>query len=513
MYMKNPGSIRWLALVSLLLLGAAFVLMQTESQSVRIGSVLGMPLFFYLLLLPGAGIFAAAEKISWKRLLQRPANVVTLLRPGILLIGTAWGALILQAGFPGNSGSVRAWGASILIALGFAADFLDGLLARREAVNYGNGEGTFGSWLDAESDAIAIALSGLSLTLIKGDYSLLLLPVLARHSFSLLFVIMPVEPRFPGWYRIGSKISAAILQFTIASLWIFELLSARWFAPFAQALLPASTLLILLSFSIETFFRGREALLLIPPGHRRGLLKSVLVYYTFPLIIAPLRFVRMKRLYRRLVPEGGMVFDVGAHIGNRIPVFRTLGASVHAFEPQPSCRALLEHWYGEDRGVQLHFSAVGKNPGSAPLFVSRAHPTLTSLDGTWVENRTKDSLFKGVGWEKCGVIQVSTLEEMIRLYGTPDFIKIDVEGHELQVLQGLNTAVRALSFEFLVSEKALGLECLNKIEAAGRYEFNFSPGESMRMVFPRWADYRQIKTFLEEYGKSSSGDVYARKIS
>lgn len=513
MYMKNPGSIRWLACISLLLLLIAVFLTHIGDYNLRVTAILGMPLLFYLLLLPGAGIFAAAEKVSWTRVLVRPANLVTLIRPAVLLAGTSLGALILVKGNPGATGSIWAWAASVLIGAGFSADFLDGFLARRETADEIHNFGKLGSWLDAESDAIAIALSGLSLVLIREEYLILLLPIFARHSFSLVFVLFPVQPLFPRWFRRGSKTIAAILQFTLASIWISELIPLPRFAPFAEGLIIASTFLIIISFFIETGFRIQKIADLLPHGHRKGLLKSVFVYYTFPFLIAPFRFVRMRRLYGGLVPKGGMVFDVGSHIGNRIPVFRSLGASVHAFEPQPSCRGLLEHWYGGEAGVQLHFFAMGKEQGTAPLYISREFPTLTSLDGTWVQNRTKDSLFKGVGWEKTGDIHISTLEHMIGQYGVPNFIKIDVEGHELQVLQGLDCAVPALSFEFLVSERAAGLECLHLLNNTGEYEFNFSPGESMRMVFRNWTDFRAMEKYLENTEKTISGDVYARKIS
>jgi len=42
----------------------------------------------------------------------------------------------------------------------------------------------------------------------------------------------------------------------------------------------------------------------------------------------------MDRLYRRFVQPGDLVFDVGAHVGDRIASFRRLGARVVAIEPQ-----------------------------------------------------------------------------------------------------------------------------------------------------------------------------------
>jgi FkbM family methyltransferase len=46
---------------------------------------------------------------------------------------------------------------------------------------------------------------------------------------------------------------------------------------------------------------------------------------------------------------------------------------------------------------------------------------------------------------------MTTLDELIGKHGVPVFIKIDVEGFEEAVLQGLSQPVRALSFEFTPS--------------------------------------------------------------
>ena len=41
-------------------------------------------------------------------------------------------------------------------------------------------------------------------------------------------------------------------------------------------------------------------------------------------------------------------------------------------------------------------------------------------------------------------VKVITLDKLLELYGTPDLIKIDVEGHEYEVLEGLNRKAKKL---------------------------------------------------------------------
>src|SRR5213595_567146 len=62
----------------------------------------------------------------------------------------------------------------------------------------------------------------------------------------------------------------------------------------------------------------------------RGVLRSLRIYYGGRDDRAA-----MDRLYTRFVKPGDLVFDVGAHVGDRIAAFRRLGARVVACEPNP----------------------------------------------------------------------------------------------------------------------------------------------------------------------------------
>ena len=65
-----------------------------------------------------------------------------------------------------------------------------------------------------------------------------------------------------------------------------------------------------------------------------GIARSLGLYYG-----VPFRMARMRELYSGLVPQGGLCFDVGAHVGSRLRCFRSMGARVVALEPQPDFAA------------------------------------------------------------------------------------------------------------------------------------------------------------------------------
>ena len=63
----------------------------------------------------------------------------------------------------------------------------------------------------------------------------------------------------------------------------------------------------------------------------RATIRSLRIYYG-----DRRRAAAMDRLYGNFVRPGDLVFDVGAHVGDRVASFRRLGARVVAVEPQPA---------------------------------------------------------------------------------------------------------------------------------------------------------------------------------
>jgi len=400
--------------------------------------------------------------------------------------------------------------------MGFSMDFLDGFLARQEKrrgrSNPSKEAVAIGPWLDAESDALGIYFSGLVLVLMDWAPGILLVPLLARYAFGILFSLFPLNMIFPPWYRWTSKTIAAILQFSLGAIWITRLNGVPWLTQQIPVLASTAAVLILSSFLMECYFRGQRLKQLFSPGSG-ALLRSWLIYYGVPFFLLPWRYYRMKKLYSQFIRPGDLVMDVGAHIGNRIVVFEHLQARVKAFEPQPSCGPLLREWFAPSEQVTLANYALGPQKGEMPLFISPQFPTLTTLDAHWVQSRKGDPLFEGIQWHKAGAVPVNTLDQEIKLEGIPAFIKLDVEGFEGALLEGNHYPLPALSFEFLPSDPQRGLKCLKEINRLGRYEYNFSVGESMKLAWKWGKSQEEMEDFLKNYPwKEKSGDIYARRL-
>jgi hypothetical protein len=98
-----------------------------------------------------------------------------------------------------------------------------------------------------------------------------------------------------------------------------------------------------------------------------GIARSLWIYYR-----SPGRRRRMDRLYSRFVVPGDLVFDIGAHVGDRTAAFCRLGCRVVAVEPQPPLVGLLRKFYGHSAKVMIAPVAVAASPGNIELLINSA---------------------------------------------------------------------------------------------------------------------------------------------
>jgi len=237
-----------------------------------------------------------------------------------------------------------------------------------------------------------------------------------------------------------------------------------------------------------------------------GVVRSLRIYYG-----DGVRRSAMDRLYGEFVRPGDLVFDVGAHVGDRIGAFRRLGARVVAVEPQPALIRTLKLIYGRDRGVAVEPAAVGRSVGTLDLRLNIDNPTVSTASDAFLRAADGATGWEGQAWTKSIRVDVTTLDALIARHGPPSFIKIDVEGFEAEALAGLSRPVPALSFEFTTIQRDVAAACIERCRALGYRSFNAMIGESHALVHPTWVDAADITTWLQALPQSAnSGDVYAR---
>ncbi|MFN4282818.1 MAG: FkbM family methyltransferase [Alphaproteobacteria bacterium] len=218
----------------------------------------------------------------------------------------------------------------------------------------------------------------------------------------------------------------------------------------------------------------------------------------------------MAALYAPFVKPGGLAFDVGAHVGDRVAAFRALGCQVVAVEPQPALARLLRWLYGWRRDVTVVQAAVGAQPGTLALRLNLANPTVATGSADFIAAARDADGWREQAWTRTVEVSQTTLDALIAAHGRPAFVKIDVEGFEADVLSGLSAPVPALSFEFTTIQRDVAQRALACLVALGPYSYNAALGESQRFVFGEWTSAEQIGAWLDGLpNEANSGDIYA----
>ena len=237
----------------------------------------------------------------------------------------------------------------------------------------------------------------------------------------------------------------------------------------------------------------------------RGIFRSLRIYYG-----DRSRAAAMDRLYGGFVQHGDLVFDIGAHVGDRVASFRRLGARIVAVEPQPAMVRVLKLFYGRNADVAIEAVAVGRGIGATSMMINVDNPTVSTVSHEFMSAARDAPGWETQRWTTSVPVPVTTLDALIGKHGAPAFIKIDVEGFEAEALQGLTRAVKALSFEFTIMQRDVALACIERCIALGYTRFNAAFGESQTFASPDWVAGEAIARWLTALPyAANSGDIYA----
>jgi FkbM family methyltransferase len=226
---------------------------------------------------------------------------------------------------------------------------------------------------------------------------------------------------------------------------------------------------------------------------------------------------RLRSFHREFIKPGDLVFDVGANVGDYTAAFLGLGARVVAIEPDDQALGELRRRFAADERVSIVPMGVSDSKGTTQLYVSTEGGTpLSTMSEEWISAAQESGRFH-FSWKPAAQVEVTTLDSLIGRFGLPAFVKVDVEGFELQVVRGLSRSVAAVSLEFHPEYREHVVDALRHLSDLGAAEFMYVPGDSlpaigksMPGVAGEWSGYQDVCEVLASAGKGEWGDVLAR---
>lgn len=147
------------------------------------------------------------------------------------------------------------------------------------------------------------------------------------------------------------------------------------------------------------------------------------------------------------------VFDIGANRGEYsellLSVFGKEAITIHAFEPSVPCREILSQKFTQKHPVIIHPVGLGHEPATVPLY----YDTQTSGLASVFPRRDYNSGTENFSASES--ITITTLDHFCREHAIEkiDFLKIDIEGNELNAFKGAHRMlsekrIHRIQFEF-----------------------------------------------------------------
>jgi FkbM family methyltransferase len=184
------------------------------------------------------------------------------------------------------------------------------------------------------------------------------------------------------------------------------------------------------------------------------------------------------RLLRKLLHPGAWFVDAGANIGYfTLLAARCVGESgrVDAFEPDNENRQrLLEHLAlnGNPACVRVHATALAADEGTLRLYHPLRAGANHGMSSAFVFDATRD---------RCQLVPARRLDRCLG-EGSPDIIKMDLEGGELGAIKGMTDLLRSTTPPTILYEHSP-----RTCRAAGHRPSELA--DALRSIQPRYRIY------------------------
>ena len=154
---------------------------------------------------------------------------------------------------------------------------------------------------------------------------------------------------------------------------------------------------------------------------------------------------------RKLDVENDLIFDLGLHMGEDTALYLSKGFRVVAIEANPDlCSSAEQRFRGaiHDRRLTIVNKAIARQPGVATFYRNLDKSVWGTIDREWAERNDRF----GTRTESLSV-GATTMPDLLREFGVPYYLKVDIEGLDITAVEGLATIASRPRYVSIESDK------------------------------------------------------------
>lgn len=184
-----------------------------------------------------------------------------------------------------------------------------------------------------------------------------------------------------------------------------------------------------------------------------------------------------------------LIFDIGAHHGLFTEKCKKLypESKIVALEANENLWEILHDKYTNNSDIIPLNYIVSDTTGKKEKFYLCDYDQISTASLDWINN----SRFKDYNYNNNTFVTTVNLDSLIKIFGDPDLIKIDVEGYEYEVISGLSKKVGDICFEWAEEQyEKINLTC-KKLESIGYTEFGYILGDDYLKrpdTYTKWSE-------------------------
>ena len=213
----------------------------------------------------------------------------------------------------------------------------------------------------------------------------------------------------------------------------------------------------------------------------------------------------VENLFKTFKANGGgkIVFDIGANVGEYSSMLLDnsqrygIDVKLHLFEPTQSCFEIISKKFDAKNNVTLNNFGISDSNATAQIFYDKEKSGLASL-----YQRNLDSY--NLEMNQSEEIVLRRMDEYIKEKNIThvDFVKIDIEGHELKAFEGFGEYLNSDFIDYIQFEYG-GANLDSHSSLMELYKFFKDRNFSVAKMMPNGIEIRNYSPYMDNFNYSN----------